>query len=986
MNQLNENFYFSGAYDFCCSNVNFLCRNKLNILQINARSIKSDERADALKTFLKMLKVDLDVIVIGETWFDEEGAQAFGLDGYRGEYSVRSESGGGGLMVFISERHDYSKFSLIVNGPDSLSLVSMKIHLNKNCQQQVVLHGAYRPGRMNFSESMEILETILNNGTNDNCILVGDMNIDTTKKDVFSTRYRNLLNSYGFIVGNEIPTREGSGTLIDHFISNLREIKIIHSTIVCEFSDHSAVLSSLNFEVSRDKYHVIEKTIYNFDKINTSLSSYCDSLRPKIALMSADQAYNEFEGKMKRIMENCSRVKTYKLKNNSDFLPYLNNKIIAKIKEKERIMKKLKKLRRLPRSEEANCSVSNQESRLRLVSDELIKLKRKSKKEYYISRFAGAKNVKEKWKMLFRLMGGEKKKNVRPKLKMNGDVISVPHLVASEFNSYFCSVGKNVSQKIPKKTSDSINAFNTIKTQRDSFFLTPTTPHEVLREIARLRVGKACGPDGVSPAVVRRCAEPLSHILSILFNKSIEDGIYPGKLKISRVIPILKKGDTESVGNYRPISIYSIFNKLFERLLYVRVFGYFDRMSFFFRRQYGFRPKCSTSTAVLEIISHIYEEIDDKKIVGGVFLDIEKCFDTIDHGILLEKLYNYGFRGHSYTFFESFFEGRLQYVEIDGQRSSTRPVTMSVFQGSSLGPLFYLIFCNDMGQLALEGRLHLFADDTCYFVTGSRVEEVVDRLQRDLAILFEYFRLNRLSVNATKTEIVFFRTPNRRIPNNITINVNDTCLTVTDRVKYLGVILDDNLNWKFHLEQLCGKVSRSVGILRRLSYSVPPSMLRNVYYAIVHSHLSYCCLAWGSTLKSYLVDLQVLQNRALKCLTHLPRLTSTFDVFRVAKIPSVKQEYYLQLGLLMNDLNNDRVHSNLAVDFTQSTRHQTVRPKFARTKTGERNVLREGPKLLNALPGSLRSCSNRISFKHSLLDWLNTDQNLRKILNDFSIH
>lgn len=984
MIQSNENLYFSGAYSFSCSEVKDKISSGFNLIQLNARSLKSEDRLESLKLFLETLSVDLDIIVVSEVWLNEEEAKSIEIGGFNCEYCVRSGSGGGGLVILINNRHGFQRFDLIEDKPDSISVVSLKIHVNKNLNDFLLCHGIYRPGRTNFRDFLGIVEKILSNGSS-RTILAGDMNVNVNKTDSFSNRYTNLLESYGFDLGNTLPTRDESQSIIDHFISNISDIKKLHSTISCDFSDHSAVLSSLYFSLRKDKHFLKRSTIVNYEKVQEDLMSLIED-GFGASNDSADDLYNEFTSVFQNSIHYNSREKIIKLKNNERILPYLNNSLIAKIKEKERILNAIKKARKLPQNCHTRCKIADLESHLSRISRELNNLKDSTKKDFFRERFAGS-SVKEKWNQIFALMGGRKKKNVRPKLRMNGAEISTPSSVANEFNKYFSSVGETIAGRILKKPTDNINNFGTIPFQNKGFFLFPADPSEIEELILGLNNKKSPGPDGIKPITVKKCSTVLSRILSIIFNKSVESGVYPTGLKVSRVVPIFKKGDPSSVNNYRPISIYSIFNKIFEKLLYIRILRFLKKNKFFYMHQYGFRPGCSTATAAVEICSYIYGEIDRRNIVGGAFLDLEKCFDTIDHELLLDKLYRYGFRGISHKLFASFLSDRFQYVEIDEQKSEMKRIKTGIFQGSSLGPLLYLIFCNDLGALPVKGKINLFADDTGYFLTGKTVEEVMSGLQNDLALFFEYFRVNKLSVNASKTSIVLFRTSNRMVPDSVQITVNDIPLNTSNTTKYLGLILDEHLSWKFHIEEMCLKLSKVVGVLRKLSYIVPAHFLRTVYYSIFHSHITYCSLLWGSSCKTHLEGLQILQNRAIKNILHLPLLTDTIDLYKTAKIPSIKHIFYSQLGLFVSDVLNSRIYSNLSFSFSNATsRHRRLKRKFSRTMTGQRDVLFEGPRFYNILPTAITSSNNRTTFKRELNDWLSSHDNLVKILRNFCIY
>ena len=297
-----------------------------------------------------------------------------------------------------------------------------------------------------------------------------------------------------------------------------------------------------------------------------------------------------------------------------------------------------------------------------------------------------------------------------------------------------------------------------------SLFMRPTTAEEVEGLCRDLEPNKGAGWDGVSPGVVKRVAREISGPLAALYNYCIQEGHYPGCFKVARVVPVYKGEDPTQFANYRPVSVLPVLSQLFERVIRVRLEGFLNSKGVLTPGQYGFRAGHSTAMAVLDMVEKVRGAWGRGNAALGVFIDLKKAFDTVDHGLLLSKLEHYGIRGVALALLESYLRGRCQYVVYGGRESGRGEVECGVPQGSVLGPLFFLIYVNDMGR-ACEGLdLVLFADDTNIFAEDRDPAALFGKVNRGLGGLARWFRCNRLTLNLKKTEYVYFGGPRRPEP------------------------------------------------------------------------------------------------------------------------------------------------------------------------------------------------------------------------------
>ena len=264
------------------------------------------------------------------------------------------------------------------------------------------------------------------------------------------------------------------------------------------------------------------------------------------------------------------------------------------------------------------------------------------------------------------------------------------------------------------------------------------------------------------------------------------EGYFPSSCKIARITPIFKNGAKDETNNYRPISILTCFSKIIEKLIYTRLMEFFKKKKVIYENQYGFQSKISTVHALLDVVTTSYDNISSNQFTGLVLIDLKKAFDTVSHSTLLAKLNNYGVRGVAYNLIQSYLLNRKQFVSLNKTRSKLENVTFGVPQGSSLGPLFFLIYSNDLTN-ALESKPRLFADDTCLMISADNLPSMQNKIIAELQRLHTWCSVNKLTINLSKTSILIVPPKlNRNInlqPRHIVSN--NIPIDIVNSVKYL---------------------------------------------------------------------------------------------------------------------------------------------------------------------------------------------------------
>ena len=250
--------------------------------------------------------------------------------------------------------------------------------------------------------------------------------------------------------------------------------------------------------------------------------------------------------------------------------------------------------------------------------------------------------------------------------------------------------------------------------------------------ISALNLNKASGPNSIPYRILFLLKNEISKQLADLFNLSFMTGVFPSALKTAKVVPVFKKDSKLNYSNYRPISMLSNIEKILEKLMYKKLYTFLNNNNIIYNLQFGFRQQYSTSHALIDITENIRKALDGGNIGCGVFVDLQKAFDTVNYQILLAKLTYYGIRGVTNDWFKSYLSNRNQYVSINGFDSGLTSINCGVSQGSVLGPLLFLLYINDLNQTIKFCKVHHFADDTNLLCLSNSIKKLNKLVNTDL--------------------------------------------------------------------------------------------------------------------------------------------------------------------------------------------------------------------------------------------------------------
>ena len=603
---------------------------------------------------------------------------------------------------------------------------------------------------------------------------------------------------------------------------------------------------------------------------------------------------------------------------------------------------------------------------------------RESKKNYYHQYFDEHKsNMKILWKGIKSIISIKpgNAETISCLKDEDGTKVNDPVIMANEFNNYFINVASGITKKIPRTPKSPLDYLST--PNLDSFFISPCTSNEVSSLIQSLKLGKSSGPNSIPVKLLKILDTPISNDLTLLFNESFVSGIFPNNLKIAKVIPIFKKGLATLKSNYRPISLLSIFSKLLEKIMHQRLYKFLEICEVLFCMQFGFRNGHSTDHALISLTETIKSSLDKSRFGCGIFIDLQKAFDTVNHDILLKKMEHYGIRGTALNWFNSYLSNRKQFVSVNGHSSSLCDISCGVPQGSVLGPLLFLIYINDLPNSSKFFSFFLFADDTNIYCESDDLALLTRKVNKELKKVKLWLDSNKLALNIEKTNFVLFHSPQKKLTGDVRLKIGKHDIQKTKYVKFLGVLMDEHLSWKHHTAELCKKLSRTSGIFFKVRHYCPLPMLVCLYNSLFSSFLNYCIAAWGLTFESYLNPLFRLQKRVLRCIKFEPFTAPSAPIFQALKI--LKLEDTLHLNILnfvykaINRLSPSCFHNYFQPNSTihkigtrQATRGDLFKSLKNTTLYGLQTIQYFGSKLWNTLPLFIRVASSVAVFRSKL--------------------
>jgi Reverse transcriptase (RNA-dependent DNA polymerase) len=924
-------------------NIRPISENHFNILYINARSLRNkfDDFTSLIFNTSKDIQNQLHAVVVTENWLYDSEIQSYDINGYKAFHCNRNDRRGGGVSIYVHEQMVASETTNKTVNDNNY----VKIHFTK---LNFSILGVYRSHASTVASVTDYLDN--SNTPLTNTLLIGDLNINLNDiEDQNVQNYKTLINSNGlfFINSPRFPTRISNTvqTYIDHIATSMIEKKFELSYLHTSLSDHKMLLLTFKIKNSQNLQNIIKSRI-NYRKIveNNLLTEPCQSSNLDSFVQSISKIISENTQKIIQPKKTTCRKE------------YVTDDILILIRKREKFYKLMKK-------HPNNLFLNLRFKTLR----NLVKYKiRDSKKQFYETKFKESLyDSKKTWKTVNELIKGTPAKSETYTIEINGSKSDNETQIADSFNEYFSKIGQKIQNEMVTTTGNFRSSLIYSDSQLSHF--SPTSEEQVLKIINELKPNVAVGYDGISAKFLKKFSAKLAPNLTLLINKCLQIGQFPDSLKKAKITPVFKTGSKTNMSNYRPISILPAISKIFETIILHQLLTHLNSINFFHKNQYGFLPASSTLSATINLMNYILKNMDKKRKVGCLFIDLQKAFDCVDHNILIAKLKAAGIIDKALKIFISYFTSRKQCVKINNTVSNEQDILTGIPQGSILGATLFLVFINDIFNLELCGDIQLYADDAVVMYSANTHFTILQQMKQDATVLNRWFSMNRIKMNFSKSNFILFGSEEG---NLVELLFENEKISEVKSVKYLGLIIDCKLKWTDHIALVKKKIlSMYIALCKSRSF-ITEKIAWQIYNSHIYSHLTYLNPIWSSATENRMTILKTLQNKCIKKIRNLDWRHPTSDLYNAHTLPlDAIREYNLLLTIfkIKHDMLKSCTIFEQISDIhdynTRASANENFYINHARTNTGQNNVFFIGLVKFNQLPREVKNTSSISLFK-----------------------
>ena len=786
----------------------------------------------------------------------------------------------------------------------------------------------YRSPSFPVGPFLEYMEDTLNQVSllHKPCFWGGDWNINLFKyNDEHEPKtFLDCLNSFGFYPTITIPTRIGntppfSMTLIDNIFTNALNTIDSSGSISYGIADHLPIFCSSRV-INKSDIRIRSsgsppKPRLDYSKIEDLKICISNRLNGFLGINDANEAAEQLTSAI--TSEASQFTVSYSSRRFSPIQPWMTTGLLKSINTRNKLLKEFLKNR-----------TSENQNKFRKYRNSLRLTIRHAKKLYYESQFEKHReNPKRLWADLLEAVqiktGGC---DLPDRFEVEGRDVTNPTLIADLFNKYFSQVAPSLDKTLGPSDRDPIS-FLSHMTVPDTMTFCPVSEDQVSYVVSNLKDASA-GIDTITAKLIKALLPNILPQITHLMNLCLTRSIFPNIFKTALITPVFKAGHRSQFTNYRPISVLPVFSKVLETIMYNQLISFISSNDILYDYQFGFRSKHSTYMPISLLHDYVTMNLSKGNTSACIYLDLARAFDTVNIKILLEKLPSYGITGSSLHLLASYLSHRRHQLKYKGIVSNQQDVTCGVPQGSVLGPLLFLLYVNDLSSVCGRAKCLLFADDTAVLYSASNVNELQRIVSESFPKITEWLHANRLSLSISKT---YYQVYSAQSPcDDLVIPVNSTCLKRAQTVKYLGVLVDENLRFKSHIGKVSGIVSRNLGIISRARYLLGRKQLLLLYNALILPYLTYCLVIWGSNYQSTLQPVILLQKRAIRLIAGAGRISHTSPLFRELKVLKVADLLSFQLLLVLHDFLRGQLPQPMAVKFNihQATRNTRSNQHF----------------------------------------------------------
>lgn len=878
---------------------------------------------------------------------------------------IRSDSNSrhtGGTAIYIRKTIQYKVISN-ENKNKNMWITSIEIikHRNLNGQYTVLYHSP-SSSDADFIKFFE--EWIEKNNTEEKQhVICGDFNIDisnNTNKKYYKDKLQKTINENGMKQKINEYTRvtKNTKTLIDLLITNAEEIegKTINEDNI---SDHTTI------NIIKYKY---KNEIENKEKTITILKYEKEELQNE--LKNTDWSFCENKNL------SCSEKAEYIVKKLKESIEKFKKDIILKDTKNENKWYD-KKLLKMKKSKIETYKIAKQTN----DSDTWIKYKtirnRYSKMIKMASNNYTKQSIKEckgdskaMWRKIKELTK-EKQSEVHS-IEIKGIEISDKNQVAEKLNDYFIESIQELNKNI-KPMPDPIIKKNNERTQIEKFKFEQIKYEDIERIIKNIKTKSDI--DMINKNVIINSMPIIGDKIVKIINESFSKGEFPETWKQSQIKPIYKVKNSKNMKDIRPINMLPTYEKIIEKLADEQLQRHIDKNKIITENQSGYRKGHSCETSINMVIQKWKEAIDEDKTIICVFLDFSRAFETIDREILIEKLHEIGIENNELNWYKTYLANRTQTTKVGNQISKIKSNNFGVPQGSVSGAKLFNLYINNIETVIEHSQINMFADDTMIYIISKDLKQAQTKLNIDLKNIERWLSKMKLKINTEKTKYVII---NNRQKEKIKISMQDMEIEQVKTTKYLGIIIDEKLDFKENFDYVCKKMAKKVGFMGRISKKLDLETKITIYKTIIAPHLDYCSSILYLANENQITKLQKIQNKAMRIILKLNKYTNIKLMLDMLKWQSVRQRLTYNTLITIHKIDNDILPQYLKknlIKVGQNSNYNTRNknelrlPKYKKAKT-QNNIFYNGIKKYNEISKEIKNEKRMNIFKKKLSKWI----------------
>lgn len=892
-----------------------------------------------------VINEECDILLLTETWLNDKETFLYNLKNYKAVHSCR-KTRGGGASIYIKDTIQFRELDKS-NDSDKINWACIGVG-DQNLKISVV----YKPPSISCTELQTFLESVLLKYPKRH-LVVGDFNVNLLDHSKDVSNYKNLITLSNFKIHNVITeenaTRVTSNTksIIDHVLSDRFSNLSCRVTIVnTSLSDHKSLSITI-----KENIKIIPKKTKQEVKI-IDYQRFQNTFRQKLSIENVS-SFRELIDLITKSRKESLIIKVFNIRENNE---WINREVLEMMRQRDLLYNR--KIH--------NPGNLRLDAEFKDIKNRINNRIKSLKNRYFKGQWERAgTDPKKQWRFINRFFKNKISEGNINCIEVNGRQTGDSVSIANGLNNHFSGIGETIVNDLEREmlglrrggvdldSCDEIVCNNSMEVEL-------TDRAEILETILELKQNSAPGHDEVSVRDVINLKEDLADVLTKLVNNVLVNGIFPNELKMSKISPIFKSGNKRCLNNYRPISVLSIFSKILEKIIKKRMLKHINKNIKMDQYQYGFLKNSSTLSATIDFVNHVSRALDAGMIVTVVYVDLSKAFDVVSIRILLKKLEQMGFRGMALSIVKTYLEDRCQYVKTNNINSELRSSTHGVPQGSVLGPLLYSLYVLNLKNSQLKARYFTFADDTALVYTGMNETVMCREINSDLGRYVNWLYSNRLKINIEKTKYMVFIQKNKHI-GDMNIQINKITLEKVTQIKYLGLMIDDKLNWNEHLEKITNKIVPMISYMFRCRNYLTRKTKLMIYSAFFLSHFRYLMPVWGMCNKTKFNKMQILQNKILKILYNYERLVSTdllYSELEMHKLGTLLQ--IEQCKLIYNILNNHQKTNCHIIISNQVHNYETriisnIYQINTRTDIGLYNPIVNASKIFNKLPREIKT-------------------------------